>query len=134
MVKVVLDSWHFEICSIGESSWFHSLFKKFKTCACGMYVHSTSIICAPPCWISFVHTKSMLLKGDFLGFWISIDWNLEAWPMFETKCELIVQYKILNWCQCTKFYTCNTFIYMLIVIFDTNANVHVPSTWFVSLT
>jgi hypothetical protein len=26
----------------------------------------------------------MLLKSDFFGFWISIDWDFETRPMFET--------------------------------------------------
>jgi hypothetical protein len=42
------------------------------------------IVCALPCWAYFFHTKSMMLKGDFFGFWISIYWNFEARPMFET--------------------------------------------------
>ncbi len=40
----------------------------------------------------FFHTKSMLLKGDFFGFWISIYWDLEARPMFET----------MLWADCTR--------------------------------
>jgi hypothetical protein len=62
----------------------HGFVHRFETCACGMYAHSTLIICAPPCQTSFLHTKSMLLKGDLLGFWTSIDWDFEAQPMFET--------------------------------------------------
>jgi hypothetical protein len=41
-------------------------------------MHTTSIICASPCRTSFFHTKSMFLKGDFFGFWISIYWDFEA--------------------------------------------------------
>jgi hypothetical protein len=94
MAKVVLDSWHFTFsCGVpiykcsAPSRIFHgfcSPFKNFKICACGIYAHLTSIIYAPPCQTSFLHIKSMLLKVDFLGFWISIDWDFETWPMFQT--------------------------------------------------
>ncbi len=70
--------------SINGSSWLHSPFNNSETRACGMYAHSTSIICALPCWTSFFHNKYMLLKSDFFGFWISIDWDFETRPMFET--------------------------------------------------
>jgi len=120
--------------SIGKFSRLHSPFKFFETRACGMYTCSTLIICALPCQTFFVQTKPMLLKGDLLGFWISIHWNFETWPMFETKFELIVQKKMVNWCQYPKTYTCNTFNYMLNVINSILMwNVHAPSAWFVSL-
>jgi hypothetical protein len=136
---MVLDSWHFWhflvgvptyklFHSIGKSSWLHSPSWKFETCACGMYTCSISIICALPCQTSFVQTKPMLLKGDLLGFWIPTHWNFETWPMFETKFELIVQKKMVNWCQYPKTYTCNIFNYMLIVINSIlMRNVHAPS-------
>jgi hypothetical protein len=78
--------------SIGESSWLRSPFRNSEIRACEMYAHSTSIICAPPCRTSFFHTKSMLLKGDFFGFWISIYWDFEARPIFET----------MPWADCTR--------------------------------
>jgi hypothetical protein len=36
----------------------------------------------------FFHTKSMLLKGDFFGFWLSIYWDFEAQPMFKTMLSI----------------------------------------------
>ncbi len=112
---------------------FHFLFINFKICACGMYTHSTSILCAPPCQTYFFHTKFMLLKGDLLGFSISIDWEFEAWPMFETMSWVECTKKMINWCKRLKLYTCNILNYMLIVIFNANAIVHVLNTCFISL-
>jgi hypothetical protein len=71
-------------CSTPLRSLHGFIHRHFEICACGTYAHSTLIICAFPCWTYFFHTKSMLLKGDFFGFWISIYWDFEAWPMFET--------------------------------------------------
>jgi hypothetical protein len=116
--------------SIGEFSWLHSPFRNLEIPTCGMYAHSTSIICAFPCQTSFIHTKSMLLEGDFFGFWISIYWDFEARPMFETmpwtNC-IRINNKLIWW---SKLYIYNMLNYMLIVIFNTNANVHVLSICF----
>jgi hypothetical protein len=97
--------------SIGEYSWLHSPFRNFEICACGMYAHSTSIICAPPCRTYFFHTKSML--GDFFGFWISIYWKFEARPMFE----------IMPWATYTKYN--NKLILMSKILFLQYVELHV---------
>jgi len=96
----------------------------FKIRACGMYAYSISMICAPPCWTCFSHTKSMLLKGDFFEFWISLYWDFEAWPTFETMFSSNCTRK-KNWYWCPKLYIHNMLNYMLIIIFNINANVHV---------
>jgi len=62
------------------------------------FVHVGCMHTKPQLYVSlhvkhiFFHTKSMLLKGDFFGFWISIYWDFEAWPMFE----------IMPWADCTR--------------------------------
>jgi hypothetical protein len=71
------------------------------------------IICAPPCWTSFVHTKSMLLNGDLFEFWISIDWNFRAQPTIETKCVWSCK-KTSIWSKYVKTCSCNILNYILI--------------------
>ncbi len=119
--------------SIGESSCFCSPFRNFETHTCEMYAHSTLVICAPPCWASFLHTKSMFLKGELLGFWISIDWNFETQPMFETMPWANYTRKDDKLMSMSKTLYFQYFQLQVNDIFDTNANVHVPSTWFVAL-
>jgi len=139
MAEVVLDFWHFYIFlwgysiinvhSIRESSWLHSPFKNFKIRACGMYAHWILIIYAPPCRTYFFPHQVHVVKGWLL--WVLNLNILKFWNMTHVwNYALSWVYKkiIINWYWCPKLYICNMLNYMLIIVFNTNANVHVLST------
>jgi hypothetical protein len=101
MAEVVLDSWHFYIFlwryplinvpfHWGVSMASFTVYKFQDLCMWDVCTFNLDYMC-PPCQTYFFHAKSMLLKGDFFGFWISIYWNFEARPMFET----------MLWTDCT---------------------------------
>jgi len=48
-----------------------------------MYVISIATLFWSPCLNPFFHTKSTLKKGDFVGFWILMEyWDNGIYPMF----------------------------------------------------
>ncbi len=102
MAKGVLDSWHFYIflweyslISVPlHSGTFMASFIIYKfqdLCMWDVCTFNPDYMC-PSMSNIFFHTKSMLLKGDFFRFWISIDWDFETRPMFET----------MPWADCTR--------------------------------
>jgi len=84
-----------------------------------LYLHVKHLFSTPSpcCW-----------KVSSLGFEYQYIEILKHDPCLKLCLELIVQEKTINWYWCPKFYICNMLNYMLIVIFNTNANVHVLST------
>ncbi len=56
-------------------------YKNSKTWAWGMFAVSIATLFWSPCQNPSFHTKSTFKKGDFAGFWISMDWDNGIHPM-----------------------------------------------------
>jgi hypothetical protein len=91
MFKVIFYCWFFYIFSRDKFlEMFHSTVicislhspcKTSKTQAWGMYVVSITTLFWLPCLNPSFHTKFTFEKGDFVWFWISMDWDNGVCPM-----------------------------------------------------
>ncbi len=136
MAEVILAFLHFLVrvpaykCSTPSGS-FHEFVHRLEILR---FMHVGCMHIQPWLYVPF-HVKHLfstpspccyrVTSLDFESQYIEI---LKHDPCLKLCLELIIQEKTINWYWCPKFYIGNMLNYMLIVIFNTNANVRVLST------